>query len=388
MSSQNLPPPVWIDTPAELARLAETLRGFSRIAVDTESNSLHAYREQVCLIQFSTPQTDYLVDPLALPSLAPLAPLFADPSIEKVFHAAEYDLLCLHRDFGFTFANLFDTMHAARILGYKAVGLGSLLKEKFNLDLDKRYQKADWAMRPLPPAHRDYARLDTHYLFALRDLLAEELQARQRDRLAREDFARLAHLPTNGNNHEKNHRPRWERIAGTQNFSPRELTVLDALAQCREKIAERLARPVFKVMSDQQLVDLARAMPESHNALLKAGLSARQAQMAGAQILDAIQRGKEAPLVSRQPAERMNDALVQRIDRLKEWRKKTAAKLGVESDIVLPRVYLFAIAESFPQTRLALQDILKDSPWRFETYGADILKSLGIREPHPQKQKE
>lgn len=378
MTTPTLPPPVWVDTPAALAQLAATLRAQPRIAVDTESNSLHAYRERVCLVQFSTPQTDYLVDPLSLPDLSALAPLFADPAIEKIFHAAEYDVLCLHRDFGFTFANLFDTMLAARILGYKAIGLGSLLKEKFELELDKRYQKADWGQRPLPPMLSDYARLDTHHLFGLRHLLDAELRERGRNILAHEDFARLCHPVTN--NGEKNHRPRWERVSGNQDLTQRELTVLNELANCREKAAEKMSRPVFKVLSDQQLVALAQHAPETWDDLPKAGLSKRQIQIIGSQVLAATRRGKEAPLVSRQPTDRPDEAVIHRIERLKQWRKKTADKLGVESDVVLPRVHLTSIAERFPKTREELQPLMKDTPWRFETYNREILKSLGIKD--------
>ena len=88
------------------------LRRCTHLAVDTKSNGLYAYQEQVCLLQFSTSDTDYLVDPLALFDLSGLEPIFEDPGIEKIFHAAEYDILCLKRDFGFHFANLFDTMLA------------------------------------------------------------------------------------------------------------------------------------------------------------------------------------------------------------------------------------------------------------------------------------
>ncbi len=102
----------------------------SRLAVDTESNSLHAFREQVCLVQISSIHADYLIDPLVLKDLSALAPIFSNPKMEKIFHAAEYDLVCLRRDFGFSFANLFDTMHAARVLGYPAVGLDRLLKQQ------------------------------------------------------------------------------------------------------------------------------------------------------------------------------------------------------------------------------------------------------------------
>ncbi len=146
---------------AALRTLANELQRHPIIAVDTESNSLYAYRERVCLIQFSTPLADTLVDPLALDDLTPLAPIFADPKIEKVFHAAEYDLICLKRDFGFEFANLFDTLVAARILGRKHVGLGAILAAEFNVEQDKRFQRANWGARPLPPDHLFYAVQDT-----------------------------------------------------------------------------------------------------------------------------------------------------------------------------------------------------------------------------------
>jgi ribonuclease D len=181
---QPLPPPVWVEEPQALNRLVRTLALQPRLAVDTESNSLHAYREQVCLVQFSIPAADYLVDPLVLHDLSPLVPLFSDPKIEKVFHAVEYDLICLKRDFGITLANIFDTMQAARILGYKQVGLDSMLAEKLGIILNKRFQKADWGERPLSQEMLNYARLDTHHLLDLRDNLQSELQQRGRWELA------------------------------------------------------------------------------------------------------------------------------------------------------------------------------------------------------------
>ena len=127
------------------------LRLQARIAVDTESNSLHAYRERVCLLQFSTAQQDYVLDPLAMTDLSALGPVLLDPAIEKIFHAAEYDILCLRRDYGFGFDNIFDTMQAGRILGRKLAGLDRLLEDKFGLKVSKRLQKADWGARPLSP---------------------------------------------------------------------------------------------------------------------------------------------------------------------------------------------------------------------------------------------
>ena len=252
-----LPAPVWVDTPNALRRMVEILAREPRLAVDTEANSLHAYREQVCLIQFSTPETDYLVDPLALDDLTHLAPLFSDPKIEIIFHAAEYDVLGLQRDFDFSFTNLFDTMLAARTLGYKQVGLGRLLAEKFNVDVDKHNQKADWGQRPLTPSLTDYARLDTHYLIALRDILEAELRAMGRWELAQEDFARSCFV-----NNSNGHRPvrgHWERVDGRLDLTQRQQTILNELCIKREKMAERLNRPLFKVVDDRLLLRVAQA---------------------------------------------------------------------------------------------------------------------------------
>jgi len=184
MSQERLPPPKLITKAGDLQQLVDKLALESIIAVDTESNSLFAYQEQVCLIQFSTQQYDYLVDPLALDDISSLEPIFSSPEIEVIFHAAEYDLLCLKRDFGFTFTNLFDTMVAARTLGQEAVGLGSLLKAKFGVAVEKKYQRANWGQRPLPEDMLQYAQLDTHYLIALRDILKQELITNGRYALA------------------------------------------------------------------------------------------------------------------------------------------------------------------------------------------------------------
>lgn len=366
----RLPPPVWVDSAAGLRALLEDLESQPRIAVDTESNSLHAYREQVCLVQFSTPATDYLVDPIALINLDSLAPIFADRRIEKIFHAAEYDLLCLRRDFGFTFANIFDTMHAVRVLGCKKVGLDAVLGDRFNVNVNKRFQKADWGARPLGPDLLAYARFDTHYLIQLRDQLKAELEEKGRWVLAQEDFQRACKV--NGGTIESVEP--WERFASRRDLNLRELTILRELAAVRERIAERLDRPPFKVVGDAKLIEIARAVPATRRELAAVGLSPRQMDRWGSEILSAVGRGAEAPLIKRKPARRPSDAVLHRLDALKAWRKKVAEQSDVESDIVLPRPYLFALAE---RGGGALQSIFESSPWRLAQYGEQILKVIG-----------
>jgi ribonuclease D len=367
-----LPPPVWVADPGSLAQMARSLAAQARLAVDTESNSLHAYREQVCLIQFSTPQTDYLVDPLSLHDLSPIAPIFSNPGIEKVFHAVEYDQICLKRDFGIIFVNIFDTMQAARILGYKQVGLDSVLSEKLGISMDKRYQKADWGERPLSPEMLNYARLDTHHLLDLRDSLQAELQQRGRWELACEEFTRLAA----GNGNTKADLPAWQRVKGTRNLSRQQLAILQELCAWRGEQAERMGRPVFKVMDDKRLVSIALAAPKSQSNLEALNLTARQIYVFGSDILKAVARGRKAAPVHRPLADHPDAHVLNRLNALSGWRKEAAQEIKVESDIVLPKPWMHAIAEQNPRNLKELSVLMPQSPWRLEAYGAQILKVL------------
>ena len=370
--SLQLPAPVWVARPDLLQSLAKRLAQQARLAVDTESNSLHAYQEQVCLIQFSTPETDYLVDPLALKDLSAIAPLFSNPRIEKVFHAVEYDQICLKRDFGITFENIFDTMQAARILGYKQVGLDSMLAEKLGITLNKHYQKADWGERPLSPEMLNYARLDTHHLLDLRDRLQEELEERGRWELAREEFARLAL----GNGNLKTELPAWQRVKGTRDLSRRQLAILQELCTWRAAQAERLHRPVFKVMDDGRLVSIVLAEPKTRKDLEGLNLTARQINIFGNEILQAVARGHKAPPVHRPASSRPEAAYLNRLNNLSLWRKSTAQKMGVESDVVLPKPWMHIIAEKNPGSLQEISSLMPLSPWRLRTFGEDILQSL------------
>ncbi len=377
MESPPLPtePPIWIDTTEALQTLANTLLQAPHIGVDTEANSLHAYREQVCLLQFSTPTADYLVDPLALNDLSPLAPVFASPEVEKIFHAAEYDILGLHRDFGFTFANLFDTMVSARILGYEKVGLGALLKTFFGIRLEKRFQKANWGQRPLPPEMLDYARLDTHFLLPLRDLLYEQLEAKGLLPLAQEDFVRLTHpLAANGRP------PLWQR--GGHHLTPQQTAVLEALWRYRESEAEHRDVPPFKILDDKTLVALARALPRNRGDLQRVpGMSPGRIRRYGKRLLEVIKQGLNAPPQILQRPPRPDETYLARLEALRRWRQTTAKAMGVPSDVVLPKSHMQAIAAANPTTLDELRLLMTDIPWRFTQFGADIVQVLATATP-------
>lgn len=374
MIDKTLQSPVWVDDQNNLRRMIEDLTSQFRIAVDTESNSLHAYRERVCLMQFSTTKKDYVVDPLAFDDLSSLAPLFASPKIEKIFHAAEYDLICLKRDFSYDFKNLFDTMQAARILGYPYVGLDNILSDKFGVKMDKRHQKANWGARPLTPAQLDYARMDTHYLIELRDLLENELRDRERWEYARDDFNIACNVEVP---REKMNGASWRRFGSRKDVSQRELTILRELCISRDEIAEKMDRPPFKVIADNMLLDIARNLPEKDVDLSGIGLSTKQVRLWGNQILAATRRGVDAPLVKWEQAERPKDAVVRRLDKLKNFRKTIAGEMKVESDIILPKRFISPLAENPPKNMDELKLVMQESPFRFEKYGDQIYRLIG-----------
>ncbi|MCJ7703403.1 MAG: HRDC domain-containing protein [Anaerolineales bacterium] len=374
MHTIELPEPTLVTTQTELDKVSRTLAQHPLVAVDTEANSLYAYREQVCLIQFSTPDTDYLVDPLALEDLSPLGQIFNDPAIEKIFHAAEYDLIILQRDFGFSFDGLFDTMLASRILGLKSVGLSSLLESYFGVNVDKKYQRANWGRRPLPAEMLSYAQMDTHYLIPLRHKLKTMLQSNRRWELAQEDFRRACHV--NAEHNDPKPVNCW-RINGSQYLEPRQLAVLHELCHLRDQKARALDRPLFKVISDKSLINIAIANPDSPARLERVpGVSHKQVRWIGRELLEAVRIGHQKNPPRQPRKKRPSDQYLNRVDTLRQWRKTTARHFNVESDVILPKDLLYDLAENNPQTPTEITQLLHTVPWRLDKFGDEIFHLL------------
>jgi ribonuclease D len=366
---QNNPHPVWVETTQGFtAMLAELLKE-PVVAVDTESNSLHAYQEQVCLVQFSTPERDFLLDPLAGLDLHPLGAFFSSKKIEKVFHACEYDVICLRRDFSFTFNHIFDTMQTARILGMEKFSLGDLVEAEFGLHLDKHNQKADWAQRPLTLSMQTYACLDTHYLIPLREKMTSQLNTRGLMELAEEDFVRLCSSSANGD-----HKPLYTQVSGYQDLSSRQLAVLNEICAYRDRRAKLINQPHFKVVSNQALLAIAQICPKNEQGLRKVEeLPMRLLERHAEGLLTAVRRGLQAKPIELPYRQRPDGWYLNRLDKLKTWRKYTAERLQVLSDVILPRDVLEEIASQNPQSLLSLKSIMRSVPWRFAHFGAELL---------------
>jgi len=372
--SYHLDPPQYINTQDGLSSTAAVLRSENCLAVDTEANSLFAYQEQVCLIQISTKDTDFIIDTLSLKDFSPLGEIFQNPGIEKIFHASEYDILIMHDDFGFEFRNLFDTMLAAQILGKKKLGLDALLEEYVGIKVNKKYQRANWGKRPLQDDMLKYAQIDTHYLFQIRNILAEELNTRGLSPMAEEDFKRACLVYKQVR--EEKLATFW-RIRGAKKLSPQQAAILLKLCNYRDAAAQKINQPVFKVLSSQSLLRLAELSPTSVSQLLSLDLVGGKSLRRHAEgLIQAIQDGSKAPPEYPPHRERIDDAFLAREKALRHWRKKTALKLDVNSAVVLPRDVLYNVISSNPQTKAEVAEVLSDLPWRLERFGEEILSII------------
>jgi ribonuclease D len=364
-----------IKTPEHWAACLKLLRAEPRLAVDLEANSMYAYRERVCLIQVSTPQQDFIIDPLAPLDLDGFGQILEDPAVEKIFHAAEYDLILMKRQYGWELNNLFDTMWAARILGYQRYGLASLLEQFFNVHLNKRYQKSNWCKRPLTPPQLSYACFDTHFLFRLRERLAEEIADNGCHAEAAETFVEHTRVTVSDNGFDPD--SFWS-INGAHDLTRQEQAVLKALNIYRDQEAKRRDQPLFKIFSDRTLFEIARRSPESLADLGTVhGMSKGQIRRYGHRLLDVIKTAMhQKPPVLPQRTKRVSESVMARYEKLHTWRKNRARARGVESDVIISRNALWELAHTNPKTNEELGQLESVGAWRCKTYGQEILKVL------------
>lgn len=374
----------YVDTPEGLGRLAQRLLGERVIAVDTESNSLFAYRERVCLIQISSAHGDFLVDPLAIGDLAPLAPVFAEVGIVKVFHDAEYDILALKRAHPFEFASVFDTKVAAMSLGRQSLGLAAALSEHFGVQIDKRLQRSDWGARPLTEEQKQYARLDTHYLIELGQRLRVQLVEAGAIHLLEvaSECRRLAGLVPVPRSFDPD---AFASLRGAETLDPSGRRRLRELFSMRERIAADRDLPPFKVLHSDMLVEIARRAPSSSADLTGIpGFFPKLIERFGGAVMSALRRAERLRPINDLPrgdgdgALRLSPAQRRAYDRLRAWRKSAAASRRIEASLVLPRGVLEALATLRPRPRdadgLLASGLLE--PWRVVHYGDGILAAL------------
>lgn len=377
--SERRAPHRYVGTPADLAALMRRVASEPLVAVDTEAASFHRFVDRVYLIQLSSRRETAIIDPLTVGDVAALGSLLADPRVEVVFHDADYDLRILDRDCGFRARRLFDTRIAAQLLGEPAIGLAALLEKHLRVRLDKKFQRADWSRRPLPPEMLEYAATDTRHLPALRDTLRSALERGGRLAWAEEEFARLEGLrwaPPQVNG------AAYLRVKGARLLSRRGLALLRELAHWRDAVAAELDRASFRVASNDALLTLASLAPRTHDALSPVGgLSPRLLAERGGALLEAVERGlavpeKELPRFPRRERRESDPAFSQRVERLKVVRNAAAERLALDPGVLCPKGTLEAVAQAMPVAPAQLEAIPEMRRWQIQVLGTDFLKTL------------
>jgi ribonuclease D len=371
-------PPLYLDSASAVERFLTTIAGTPAVALDTEGASFHRYIDRIYLLQLSTERHHAIIDPLRVEAPAPLGTLLEARGVEVVFHDADYDLRLLHQDYGWRVTNIFDTRVAAQLLGIRAFGLAALLESYFGVRLDKKHQRADWSMRPLPRDMLDYAAQDTMHLLQLRDRLHGSLEEKGRLHWAREEFERLEGT-------------RWEveaedqgflRLKGARDLTRRELAVLRELVAWRDAIAREMDRSTFRVAGNEVLLDLARTAPSTVAELERTkGLARRMISQFGDALLDAVARGRavpesELPRFPRAPRWARDPEYENRVSRLKAVRDRAAVALDLDPGVLCPRERLEAIARKNPESVDELREIPDLRQWQIEVLGEDFVRAL------------
>ena len=351
---------LWVNTPRALDYFITSLRGYFPLALDTEADSLHHYRESVCLIQVSHAEQHFLIDPL---DSFPLDELWPPTSRHTwILHGADFDLRMLRRAGAPEPQAVFDTMLAAQLLGLRAFGYGALVEQFCGVTLDKKSQKADWSRRPLSAAMIEYAVQDTQYLEPIAEILGKQLEEKGRLAWHQQSCARVA--AASQNVREDDPENDW-RISGSAILSPEAQAIVKELWHWREKEAEAVDLPVFKVLHNELLLDLAVWCSE-HPSIPPMGAPCwprRSSPPRSERLIEAIERGRQAPPIPRQPrGERppRDKAAEVRMEKLRVHRDAVAADLGLDPTVIAPKSTLQEIARQ-PET--AADKLIAENRW-------------------------
>jgi ribonuclease D len=369
---------LYLDQVGAVDQFLNEISDVKELALDTEGASFHRFLDRIYLLQISTRERSAIIDPLPIGSPAKLGELLQDKNVEVVFHDADYDLRLLHQDYGWHVTNIFDTRIASQLLGIKSFGLAALLEQFFDVRLDKKHQRADWSMRPLTPDMLEYAAQDTRYLLQLKDQMKLELERRGRLHWAQEEFARLEGT-------------RWEaeeamegflRLKGARDLTRRELAILREVANWRDTVAAQLDRATFRVMGNEVLLELARSAPRSASELSAIkGMPRGMIERGGADIVNAIRRGMEAPeaeLPKFPKGQRWNKDrdFDDRVARLKAVRDAAATRLELDPGVLCSRERLENVARGGAKSVDDLAAVPDLRRWQIEAMGAGFIEAV------------
>ena len=352
-----------IATASQLGELLPHIESVERVALDTEADSLHSYREKLCLLQISVKGLDVIVDPLVRIDFSPLSDALEQKEI--VLHGSDYDLRLLRRNLNFIPRQVFDTVIAARLIGLREFGLVALVQRYFGIELTKTSQKADWGERPLPRRMAEYAINDTKYLLPLAERLEIELNSRNRMDWFRQSCRRALEQATIDRARDLDEA--W-RISGAGALSGQAAAVLRALWNWRETEAEAVDRPPFHILQNRELLGsaekfVAGKVPDYRHFSER---RRRKFQEAGQRALELPEA--EWPIKRRGSGKRPTAEIVRRIEQLRAKRDRAAKSLELEPSFIASRGTLEAVAADETRADSLLV------PWQQELLSIPVIK--------------
>ncbi|MCL2760062.1 MAG: HRDC domain-containing protein [Desulfuromonadales bacterium] len=357
------------------------------IACDVEADSMYHYQEQVCLLQISTLSKIFIIDPLADLDISTLAPIFSDPNICKIFHGADYDVRMMHQCFGIEISNLFDTMIACQFLGEPAVGLAAIIKKRFGIELNKRFQQADWAKRPLSEDMLEYAVEDTNHLIPLYHMLVAELTEKNRLTWVLEECKILSQVRMT----DRKSVPLLSRFKGVSKIPKSSLAILEGLLKFRDQEAQHRNLPPFKVIGNKTITEIAERSPVSVADLSHiSGLTDKIIERYGYKIISAVKKGKESkvPVLEKKTWSNRPNIDDNLLKTLKNWRIQKSTSLGMLPGITINNSILEKLAESPPKENKELKQTYGMKNWQIEIFGKELLDLFCNNTTSPNRPKD
>lgn len=337
----------YIDDPSELPQLARALAQARHVGLDSESNSMHAYNERVCLVQLSIDDRYVLIDPIAFApgsnQLQAIAGPLEDPQRPIVVHGGEYDVAVFKREFGISLTGLYDTQQAASILGWPRTGLATLVETICGVRLGKTFARHDWGRRPIPQAALEYAIHDVLYLKQLHEHMKTLVaDADLEDELA---VANASVEASAAHNREFDPAAFW-KIKGAKELDPAGQQRLQALFAWRERAARADDRPPGMFLNPKALLSLARTPPTSVESVRSGKLPGPIRRRHAQGLMRALDKAAdEALLAAPESTPKPPRAVAERKKRLEEWRRTQASARGRTLQAVLPSRALLWLAQ-------------------------------------------
>lgn len=373
---------IHVESEEQAAGLSDALADATRLALDCEAAGFHRYSDRLCLVQLTVGDRTWVVDPLAFDPTTVLKKPLEDPAVTVVMHGADFDLRLLSRDLGIRISGLVDTQIQAALTGEESLGLAALLESRLDVSLSKKYQRADWADRPLTEGMLAYAANDTRHLEALTTILEEELVRLGRSAWADEEFKALETVSDLAAEVEEPVDP-VTRVKGARDLTPREVTALREALVWRDEIARAKDRATFRVIGDPPLVETVLRLPRRVEELTDIqGFPKGLAREKGKDLLRRLRTVTELPEEALEPYPRgvrrgpgrPPPELEEAVDRLKVIRNRVAGELGLPRGTVLANAVLLGIARAAPTSREQLLAVDGMREWKADVLAEPLLE--------------